>query len=274
MWPELKECIHNIEPHPFKLFVTMVEKHTDIWDDILIDFPNTHVEVVENRGYDIGPFVHIINQVNLDDYSYIVKLHTKRDLEIGNTGFRGLDASKWRNALLSFIKTTEVFNQYLNVFEKNPNIGMQAHHTVIVHHDFFDEKAKKRMKQYLIEKHLPNIKYAFVAGTMFIARASIFKDIQNLHLTFSDFPDPKGEHKTQLAHVMERLFGYFVYKNKFVIRDGLLKPRTEKQYHQKEYIKIKFIYPIIRFFYQKKITKSGKMIVKICKIPIFVRKVK
>lgn len=272
MWPELKECIHNIEPHPFKLFVTMVEKHPDIIDNVMVHFPNAHVEIVENRGYDIGPFVHIINQVNLDDYSYIVKLHTKRDIDINKPLFRNMSGSKWRNALLSFIKTTEAFNQYLNVFEKNPNIGMQAHHTVIVHHDFFDKKAKKRMKQYLIEKHLPNIKYAFVAGTMFIAKASVFKDIQNLHLTVADFPDPKGEHKTQLAHVMERFLGYMVYKNKFVIQDGLLKPELEHKFHKKEYIKMKFIYPIVRFFYQKKITKSGKIIIKICKIPVYRRK--
>ena len=274
MWPELKECIHNIEPYPFKLFVTMVEKHPDIWDDILIDFPNAHVEIVENRGYDIGPFVHIINQVNLDNYSYIVKLHTKRDIDINKPLFRNMSGSKWRNALLSFIKTTEAFNQYLNVFEKNPNIGMQAHHTVIVHHDFLDKKAKKRMKQYLIEKNLPNIKYSFVAGTMFIARASVFRDIQNLHLTFSDFPDSKGEHKTQLAHVMERLFGYFVYKNSLVVRDGLLKPEIEQKYHKKECIKMKFIYPITRFFCQKKITKSGTLAIKICKIPVFRRRIK
>lgn len=272
MWAELKECIHNIEPHPFKLFVTMVEKHTDIWDDILIDFPNAHVEIVENRGYDIGPFVHIINQVNLDEYSYVVKLHTKRDLEVGNIGFRGLDASKWRNALLSFIKTSEVFNQYLKSFDENPKIGMQAHHTVIVHHDFFNEQAQKEIKAYLQKNHFPQKKYAFVAGTMFIGRASVFKDIQNLHLTFSDFPDPKGEHKTQLAHIIERLFGYFVYKNGFIVRDSLIPPETEQKYHKKEYIKMKFI-PIIRFFYQKKTTKSGRTIVKICKIPVYRSKI-
>lgn len=156
IWPELKECIHNIEPHPFKLFVTMVEKHPDIIDNVIL--------------------------------------------------------------------------------------------------------------------HFPQQKYAFVAGTMFIGRASVFKYIQNLHLTFSDFPDPKGEHKTQLVHIIERLFGHFVYKNGFIVRDSLIPPETEQKYHKKEYIKMKFIYPIVRFFYQKKITKSGKIIIKICKIPVYRRK--
>ena len=275
MWFELKECIHNMEPHPFKLFITMVEKHADIIDDVMAHFSDAHVEIVENRGFDVGPFIHIINQVNLDDYSYIVKLHTKRDISSKKDKINDLSVYGpiWRDKLLSLFKSKEIFKQYLQAFEKDPKIGMQANHTIIIHHDYYDENAVQGIRQYLKDAHLPIIKYAFVAGTMFIARASVFKDIQNLHLTVTDFPDPKGEHKTQLAHVMERLFGYFVYKNKFVIRDGLLKPETEQKYHRKNYIKMKFVYPIIRFFYQKKTTESGNTIVKICKILVYRRKI-
>ena len=199
-------------------------------------------------------------------------MHTKRELAIGNTGFRGLDGFKWRTALLSFIKTPEIFNRYLEAFDKNPLIGMQADHSVIVHHDFYDEKAQKHMRRYLKDKQYPKHKYAFVAGTMFIAKAPIFKDIQNLHLTLADFPDPKGEHKFQLAHIMERLFGYIVYKNHMVVKNGLISDRDEQYYHYFMYFKMKFINPLIRFFYQKKTTKSGKFIIKICKIPFYRRK--
>ena len=268
MWDELKSCLNNITL-PYDLYVTTVEQNRYLQDDVMNFKTGAHFEVVENRGYDVGPFVHIINQVNLDDYSYIVKLHTKRELAIGNTGFRGLDGQKWRETLLSFIKTPDVFNQYLKAFDVNKKIGMQANHHVIVHYDFFDEQAQKEIKAYFQKNRLPKRKYAFVAGTMFIAKASVFKDIQNLHLTFSDFPDPKGEHKTQLAHIIERLFGYFVYKNGFIVRDSLITSETEQKYHKKEYIKMKLTYPIIRFFYQKKITKSGKVIIKICKIPVY-----
>ena len=262
----------NINPHPFQLYVTMVEKHQNIIKDIEKTFKDVHIDVVKNQGYDLGPFIYIINKLNLDDYSYIVQLHTKRELAIGNTGFRGLDGFKWRTALLSFIKTPEIFNRYLEAFDKNPLIGMQADHSVIVHHDFYDEKAQKHMRRYLKDKQYPKHKYAFVAGTMFIAKAPIFKDIQNLHLTLADFPDPKGEHKFQLAHIMERLFGYIVYKNHMVVKNGLISDRDEQYYHYFMYFKMKFINPLIRFFYQKKTTKSGKFIIKICKIPFYRRK--
>ena len=41
----------------------------------------------------------------------------------------------------------------------------------------------------------------------------------------------------------------------------------------KKSIRIYFNY-VLCFFYKKKVTKSGKLIIKICKIPIFVRKIK
>ena len=272
MWAELKACIHNIKPHPFKLFVTMIEKRIDIWEDILVDFPDAHIEIVANCGFDIGPFIHIINQVNLDEYSYIVKLHSKRNIVTNKPLFRNMTDSKWRDALLSFIRTPEIFDQCLKGVDENPLIGMHANHTIIVYHDFYDKKTKKRMKQYMKEHHYPKHKYAFVAGTMFIAKADIFKDIQNLRLSLTDFPETKGKHKAQLAHIIERLLGYFVYKNGLVIRDTLIEPEIEQKYHQKEYINMKFIYPIKRFFYQKKITKSGNVLIKIFKIPIFLKK--
>ena len=81
MWDELKVCIKNITPFPYDMFVTMVEEHSEIISDIKTTFSNAKIEIVENRGYDVGPFVHMINNVDLDQSSYVVKIHTKRDLK-------------------------------------------------------------------------------------------------------------------------------------------------------------------------------------------------
>ncbi len=92
LWPELKTCIQNIHPYPFELFVTMVENHQRIINDILSSFPNAHIEIVENRGYDIGPFVYTLNKIVLDNYSYIIKLHTKRNIDVNMPPFRNMPA--------------------------------------------------------------------------------------------------------------------------------------------------------------------------------------
>lgn len=80
MWYELRQCIQNIVPHSFDLYVTMVEEHQDIITDIKDSFPSAKIKVVENRGYDIYPFIKILNNLDMDDYSYVIHLHTKRDM--------------------------------------------------------------------------------------------------------------------------------------------------------------------------------------------------
>ncbi len=79
IWPELEECLLNITV-PYELYVTTNEQNKDIQNDVLKLKKDAHFEIVENRGYDVGPFMQIINKINLDDYSYVVKLHTKRNL--------------------------------------------------------------------------------------------------------------------------------------------------------------------------------------------------
>jgi len=274
LWAELKQCILNIAPYPFDLFVTMVKEHPDIKKDILKSFPKAHFEIVANRGYDIAPFIHILNKVDLDKYSYIVKLHTKRDVGPENL-FRKMKGSLWRNNLLAPFKNHEIFEKYIRAFEENPEIGMQANYQVIVCHDIYDKKAKKALKKFLGKYHLPWLKYAFVGGTMFIVRARLFQPFKNLGLRLMDFPPPvvqQGAHLSQLAHVMERLFGYFVYYQNQIVLDSNVSIEDQKKFHSKIYLG-HLIRPVIQFFWQKKVTKHGFLMVKILKIPVYRRKV-
>lgn len=267
LWQELKQCISNIRPYPFDLFVTMVEDHKEVIEDIRNHFLGARVEIIENRGYDVAPFLYVLNEVDLDQYDYIVKVHTKRDVRDERSVFRGLRGSLWRESLLSFLNTPERFKSYLEAFEKSPKIGMQNSYKLIVKHDVRDRLAQKRKKKFLKDRGLPVLKDQFIAGTMFFVRASIFKDIKDLNIPLEAF-DTKSDHETQLAHVFERLFGYFVYKNDFIIIDGVEHRWMQFKGHVGFCLNRLFC-----FFYQKKRTKSGKIIVKVCKIPVFSKRI-
>ena len=78
LYPELKSCLLNLSDLDCDYFFTLVENNSNLIDDIKKTFPNSKVEVVKNLGFDLGPFVHVLNEVNLKDYSYVIKLHTKR----------------------------------------------------------------------------------------------------------------------------------------------------------------------------------------------------
>ena len=268
LWSELKDCIKNINQYPYDLYVTMVEKHNDIINDIKNTFPGSKIEIVENRGYDLGPFVHVLNKVDLNDYDFIVKLHTKRDIPLGGQlNYFDMTGSKWRKYALEFISSTEHLNQCISAFHQNNKLGMISNYRLIVHKEHDDFTAKKRALALLRKLHIDTVEYGFVAGTMFIVRASLFLPLQKLHLNIKNFEIPDTQHTSSLAHVLERFLGCLVLNQKYVIADVL----TKRQYSSKLCY---FFRKFKRFIYRKKINKKGETIIKICKIPINLKRIK
>lgn len=264
IWNEIKEYLKNILT-PYDLYVTTIQENNFLQSDIKMFKENSFFEIVENRGYDIGPFVHIINKINLDNYSYVVKLHTKRNLPIG-CFLNGYDVSlnKWRKYALSFLQK-KYFSKCLAKFKNNSSLGMISDFRLIVNKEAFDFDALQKAKQ--LCKINDNINIKYVAGTMFICRSLCLKPLQTLNLQLSDFPRPDKEHSSQLAHVIERYIGISIYYQDFIIKDVytnlIYKILYIKQFHKFKH-----------FVFQFKITKSGKKIIKICKIPIYWRKIK
>ncbi len=272
LWDELKACILNIYPYSFELFVTFVEAHPKIEADIRAAFPTAQILRVPNRGYDIGPFIEVLNRVNLADYSYVVKLHTKRDAPHSTSLFRHLTGGKWRNALLSFIRTIDSFKAYVMAFEANPQLGMSASYQLIVRNDIWnDKRIKMQLWQFSAKKNLPQIPYSYVGGSMFIARADVFRGLQACNLSAADFVETSG-HETQFAHIVERLFGYFVAKQNLTVEDPVGDPTG--CLGRKILFREQFIRPVVRFFYQRKVTEAGKVMIKFLKIPVYHGKVR
>ena len=187
LYKELKECVLNITPHKFDLFVTMVEEHSEIISDIKETFPTAKIEIIENRGYDVGPFIHILNQVNLDDYDYVVKLHTKSDKPTPCYLF-GFDASgdKWRKELTSFMND---WNKTISFIEKRQDVGMVAGANVIldcsIDQETYTQKKAKEITENILKLQIRET-YLFVAGTMFLMRTNLLKIIQH-KFSLSDF---------------------------------------------------------------------------------------
>ena len=105
MWEQVASCISNVHENS-DIYVTLVEKNEELQDRVLARFPDAHIVVVENVGFDVAPFAKILDTVELADYSYIVKLHTKRNVK-ADERILGVElgGSLWREKLLSFISS-------------------------------------------------------------------------------------------------------------------------------------------------------------------------
>ena len=197
LWNLLDNCIQNLPKDSFDLIVTTTSNIEELSSKVKEHAPNAKVVLCENRGYDIWPFIKALKTVNLDEYEFLIKVHTKRDMGkivaiIDNKYFfRG---QYWRNMLLSFISSKENFHKCLVAF-KDPAVGMINNHRLFdrtkettdnPHLVYCLNEARKLLSEVgITAKPYDEVKY--VAGTMFICRAAIFKTLQTMNFDVNRF---------------------------------------------------------------------------------------
>ncbi|MEF2913399.1 MAG: rhamnan synthesis F family protein, partial [Succinivibrio sp.] len=250
-------------------------KHMEeIENDIKSSFDNVNIIIAENLGYDVAPFVDVLSRVNLEDYSYVIKLHTKRDVPSSASRF-WFKGAKWRNMLLKFVKTKENFKRVLDRFENDRTIGMHGPVTSTFNFITDDKIGHKESNRFIQNNICKNKRYyRFVAGTMFMVKAELLKPIQKLNLKYSDFDVPDVSHEDcQLAHMLERAFGYLVYSSGYRITDCTIS--SFKNFMIAFYMNaIRILHIITDPFVSIRITKKNKLLVKIIKIPVLAIKLK
>ena len=263
MWPEMEAHLKNIVAE-YDLFVTLTKEDETLKQKIQAFKSDAVVSAMENRGFDVAPFIDILNHVNLDDYDYIIKLHTKRDMPKGFS-LQKYDMSygKHRSYLMNFINSSDNFKKCLNAFKRDKDLGMIGDFRIICKKDRKGKDVVKKGRELLIKAGFPDVEKPFILGTMFIARAELFKAVLKLNLTFHSFEESiRG--KDILPYGLEAFFGFIVGAQGYTIKDPL---------HGIVYQIAARIGSVLgRFLYLKKVNYDGKTIIKICKIPVFVSK--
>lgn len=264
LWDEISECIKNLSSYDYDLRVTIVNDDANLIKRIKTVFPHASIAVVPNLGFDIGPFIYVINSVDLSDYSYIIKLHTKRNI-LRRDSLYWFYGTKWREALLNFIKSSQNVNKVIFQMESNPKIGMHGPNIAIFNKYCDDGKAQIETSSFLRKNGLKACHYKFVAGAMFIVKSELLKKITDLKLTQEDFQySDKSHNSCQLAHVIERFFGYTVYSQGYRVCDCTSNPIISNL--------ILLINILRRFVFTKvisfRVTSRNKFLVKLLFVPI------
>jgi len=281
LWPELAAAIRNI-CGAIDLYVTMVKEGPALQQSILSEFPQAKILLVPNIGWDILPFLKVLKQVNLSQYDYLVKLHTKRSAPVffdnknfphivryrkKNSLYMGGD--RWRKLLLRPLSSRERFEQCLHAFEQDQKLGMIADsHLFLDRKRDTDDAAYDEAAVFLEKNGYPVRQFQFVAGTMFIAKAEIFTALQKIDFRDDMFDVPKDHESRTFAHVMERVLGGIVVAQGYEIRDVF--PARSFFY---DFLLTCFLRVAV-FCFQMRETSSGYRIVKIFKIPVWHRKIR
>ena len=164
------------------------------------------VQVVPNRGRDIGPFLTQFGSRLLDQYEYIGHLHTKKSAHLTD----GKTVEIWRDFLLKNLLGTQhvpMADIILAHLNSDKNLGIvfpDDPHTVGW---TLNIDTALPLAQRMNIKKLPK-EFLFPIGTMFWARADAFQQLVKLNLNWDDYPAEPISHDGSLLHALERLFGF------------------------------------------------------------------
>ncbi|MFM0414759.1 rhamnan synthesis F family protein [Paraburkholderia aromaticivorans] len=179
---------------------SVIEKAFSGWGRGCVD-----VRIVPNRGRDIAPKLVSFRDV-YDRYPYVLHLHGKRS-------HHASVLAPWRHFLLENLAGTKhVVESILDIFERNPKIGIVAsqhfepmRHWVNWGGNF---EVANRLAQKMGFEIDPQAPLDFPSGSMFWARSAALRPLLDLKLSSEDFDDENGQVDATLAHAVERLYFY------------------------------------------------------------------
>lgn len=275
-WPQLRDALRVLRPYEWDLYVTLVEQHEEIRQQVLQLNPKAHIEVVPNRGYDVAPFLHILDQVDLAQYDFCLKLHTKGNYVPEHTlyEYRSLSVpykrsgSSWRESLLAPF-TPAHFGKIMSAFARDEKLGLVGDHRFIIRRGIVGEVvATDGARELLRRMHLPTERVEWLSGTMFVCRAKLLNPLVKLGLRTDDFAKPDKKHTISLPHMVEVAMGGLIVAQGYSIED-VYTPRWVRALRMLwSYVQI-FVHTYI---FRTKHTKSNRLLVKVFKIPVYSKK--
>ena len=270
-WNKIEKILKNIisdKSFEVKILTTVSDdlSDSDIYKIERSRTNNMSLIRLPNNGYDIQPFFFLLKSVSLEDYDYIIKLHTKHIQHGIDMFFNGRFISRvsWSSLLMNAIAgSTKVLVTNVERMQQDQSIGMIGSSYLLSEVSSTDEDEKKLIRVYAEKLKAENISDAkYIAGTMFIARTDIFKSLIESDLISEEFE--KSETRKlggTKAHAIERVLGILVsLSNKRIC--------SFDKYWWNELITSSLAHALRRFIFDKRITSNGKMLIRICRIPV------
>ena len=210
--PEILEYVNKLKI-PFEVIITN-SSGEDV-EQICASMLQSNFLILnsENRGRDILPMVHVVNSGLLDDFTYVLKIHTKKSVWRTPDHPLGGTAESWRQSFyLDLIgQNGEMSEKSVEVLETQKDVGVISSPGSILNWWYWGEnelnvnELLKRF-EYRIDNNQDLI---FPAGSMYWCRSFLLNNLKGLHLTAEEFESESGQVDGTTAHAVERIVGIF-----------------------------------------------------------------
>jgi glycosyltransferase involved in cell wall biosynthesis len=152
-----------------------------------------------NRGWDIGPLLHLLPIIRDEGYEAVCHLHTKK----GDSGY----AAEWRAiGYDGLIRDNDLVTRLLAAFADAPGLmlaGPASLYKSAASHQFGNADILSQLAPKLMAPLYPLADWGFFAGSLFWARPALLERIAGLAAFEGHDTDRDGT----LAHALERLIG-------------------------------------------------------------------
>ncbi|MGY3041526.1 lipopolysaccharide biosynthesis protein [Rhodanobacter sp. TND4EL1] len=164
---------------------------------------NAEIEVFENRGRDILPFLHVANRLLDEGVTTVLKLHGKRSTH-------RQDGETWRRELLDKLLAPARASRIVAAFQDDASLGLvhAEGHLQLQNHYW---GANRDNVDYLARRlgiplSQPECDNRFIAGSMFWLRPAALRSLLDAHLEVEEFEVESSQTDGTLAHAIERIF--------------------------------------------------------------------
>ena len=184
-------------------------------------FPNLYFIPLENRGRDIRPFLHALQELKRLGYQYGCKLHFLRNRHIWLTGEKWRDAGFWSPILGG----GQALARAKQAFWSNPKAGLlvpkgcvmscEDPDSVVNNRGWLDQMLGQIGRQDLSGGY----RFKFPSGSMYWFRMQALDGLALLQQNLGDFEDELGQIDGTLAHALERFVGLYCQAQGYEMRE-------------------------------------------------------
>lgn len=220
----LSRIVEEMDKIPQIACKLYVSTHTALQSDIskilMQAGQRFEIEVFENRGRDILPFIRMVKKIE-SEKSLILKLHTKQS-------DHRLTGKQWRNELYNNLLLSTNIKNAIKYFNDHRDIGIVAPKGNLLPMNLYYGANAAAISFFC---HIFGIgsdtlkTLNFAAGSMFFARKSAIEPLLRLNLPDSMFEPENGQTDGTMAHALERVFSISAYFTGLQLSDTTFPPK-------------------------------------------------